>query len=152
MMFLIQFIYAFCATTGFAILFHVPKKEILPAGIVGAVGWLVYMYCNLDGNGVLIGCFMGACVVGLIADIFSRIFKEAATVFIIPGILPLVPGAGMYYTTLYFINGELEMAATRGTETLLMAGSISLGLLVIGAIFKIYYALKGNIRKFRVNG
>ncbi len=93
------------------------------------------------------GCFLAACMVGLLAGIFSRVYKETATVFTIPGIIPLVPGAGMYYTTLYLINGQLEKAATTGTQTLLMAGSISVGLLVVGSFFKVHYRLTGTVKR-----
>lgn len=137
MMILFQFIYAFLATIGFCILFHVPKKKIGWSSLVGAMGWVTYSYSVYDGQSKLLACFFGACIVGLLADILSRVCREAAIVYIIPGIIPLVPGAGMYYTTLYLINGDLSAAASKGTETLLMAGSISVGLLVVGSFLRI---------------
>lgn len=144
----LQFVFGFVSTVGFAILFHVPKKNILMSSFVGGIGWVIFAYCRNDYGSALLGCFLAACVVGTLADIFSRVYKETATVFIIPGIIPLVPGSGMYYTTLYLINGELGKAATTGTETLLMAGSISVGLLVVGSFFRIHYTLKGKFKKF----
>ncbi len=142
-----QFLYGFLATIGFSILFHVPKRHIFLASIIGAIGWVIFAYCRNEYGSALLGCFLASCMVGLLADIFSRVYKETATVYIIPGIIPLVPGAGMYYTTLYLINGELQKAATTGTETLLMAGSISVGLLVIGSFFRMHYTLKGKFKK-----
>jgi len=53
----------------------------------------------------------------------------------------------MYYTTLYLINGDLQMAATTGTETLLMAGSISVGLLVVGSFFRVHYTIKDKFKR-----
>ncbi|QIB70548.1 threonine/serine exporter [Aminipila butyrica] len=150
MTYLWQFIFGLVATVGFAILFHVPKRHIFVASLIGGMGWVVFAYCRSDYGGALLGCFLAACVVGFFAGICSRVFKETATVFTIPGIIPLVPGAGMYYTTLYLISGQLEQAATTGTETLLMAGSISVGLLVVSSFFKIHYTLAGKIKnKFR---
>jgi uncharacterized membrane protein YjjB (DUF3815 family) len=144
---LIQFIFALFSTVGFCILFHVPKKEIICASLVGAVGWLSYVYLSQGGENKLLACFFGACVVGILADILSRVRKEAATIYIIPGILPLVPGSGMYYTTLYLINGDIKASATTGTETLLMAGSISVALLVVGSILRIRYAISSKIQE-----
>ncbi|QHI72506.1 threonine/serine exporter family protein [Aminipila terrae] len=147
MTYFLQFIFGFVSTVGFAILFHVPKRNIFMSSLVGGVGWVVFAYCRNDYGGALLGCFLASCVVGLLAGIFSRVYKETATVYTIPGIIPLVPGAGMYYTTLYLINGELSKAATTGTQTLLMAGSISVGLLVVGSFFKMHYTLTGKFKR-----
>ncbi|MBN7773040.1 threonine/serine exporter family protein [Clostridium aminobutyricum] len=143
----LQFIFGLLATIGFCILFHVPTKKIIGAGFVGAAGWATYMYSIQDGQSKLLACFFGACIVGLFADILSRVCKEAAIIYIIPGIIPLVPGAGMYYTTLYLINGDLSASAAKGTETLLMAGSISVGLLVVGSILRIRHVVSSKFQK-----
>lgn len=131
------FIFAFCSTIGFGILFHVPKKHILSAAFVGAVGWITYTYFTASGSGSVLACFAGSCVVALISDVFSRTFKDAATIFIIPGILPLVPGAGMYHTMLAILEGDVERTASVGTETLLMAGAIAVALLVVASVLKL---------------
>ncbi|HYE69439.1 MAG TPA: threonine/serine exporter family protein [Anaerovoracaceae bacterium] len=131
------FIYAFCSTVGFSILFHVPKKHIATAGFVGALGWLTYTYFIVSGSGSVLACFAGSCIVAIISDVFSRAFKDAATIFIIPGILPLVPGANMYYTMLAILEGNVTETASIGTETLLMAGSIAVALLVVASISKL---------------
>lgn len=132
------FLFAFCSTIGFSILFHVPKKLLPAAGLVGALGWLTYAYFLVQGNSSILACFAGSCVVALISDLFSRFFKDAATIFIIPGILPLVPGAGMYYTMLAILTGNVEETAAKGTETILMAGSIAVALLVVASVIKLF--------------
>lgn len=131
------FIFAFCSTVGFSILFHVPKKHIATAGFVGALGWLTYTYFIVSGSGSVLACFAGSCIVAIISDVFSRAFKDAATIFIIPGILPLVPGANMYYTMLAILEGNVAETASIGTETLLMAGSIAVALLVVASVTKL---------------
>ena len=142
------FLFAFAATLGFCILFHVPKRHIATASLIGALGWVVYYASAAYGNGSAFSCFIAACLVGLLGDICSRVFKEASTVYIIPGILPLVPGAGMYYTMLAIIEGNLEETAATGTETLMMAGAIAVGLLVMGAILRIIVSIKRRIFAF----
>lgn len=131
------FLFAFCSTVGFSILFHVPKKHIASAGLVGGLGWLTYTYFILSGSESILACFAGSCIVAVISDFFSRTFKEAATIFIIPGILPLVPGAGMYYTMLAILEGNVQKTASTGTETILMAGSIAVALLVVASVTKL---------------
>lgn len=107
---------------------------------------MVYVYLRDEQGSAILGCFVAASLVGLFADVFSRVRKEPATVFIIPGIIPLVPGAGMFYTTQYLINGEFTQAAEKGTETLLMAGSISVGLMMMGAFFGMYSVIRHKLK------
>ncbi len=132
------FLFALCSTIGFSILFHVPKKHLVTAGFVGALGWVTYTYFTTSGSGNIMACFAGSFVVALISELFSRAFKDAATIFIIPGILPLVPGAGMYYTMLAILEGDVEKTASVGTETLMMAGAIAVALLVVASILKLF--------------
>lgn len=139
------FLFAFCSTVGFCILFHVPKKHILSASFVGACGWLTYSYFIESGAGNIAACFAGSCVVALFSELFSRAFKDAATIFIIPGILPLVPGANMYYTMLAILEGNSQETAAIGTETLLMAGAIAVALLAVASVIKLISQIGRNL-------
>ena len=139
------FLFAFCSTIGFCILFHVPKKHIFPASFVGACGWLTFTYCIAAGNGSVLGCFAASCTVALLSDLFSRAFRDAATIFIIPGILPLVPGANMYYTMLAILDGDLQKTASIGTETMLMAGAIAVALLMVASVIRLIALLSRKI-------
>lgn len=142
MMYLLHFIYGTIAAVGFSVLFHGPWRHMAYAGFAGGAGWLLYTVAQEYYDSVVIGGFLGAVAVSFLSDIFSRLCKETSTVFIIPGIIPIVPGAGMYYTTLYLITGQLELAADKGIQTLLVAGSISVGLLTVGSFFRMYTKFK----------
>lgn len=135
-----HFLFAIIGTAGFCLLAHVPIKYISLASMVGGFGWAMYKYLLLTGSSNITACFVGACVVAIVSELCSRAGKEATTLFIIPGILPLVPGFGMYNTMLYLLEGDFEMAASKGTETLLMAGSIALAILLIASLTRLFVA------------
>ena len=65
----------------------------------------------------------------------SRLFavreKCPVTVFLISGIFPLVPGAGIYWTAYYIVVNELELAGQRGFQTLKIAVAIVLSILLV---------------------
>ena len=140
------FVFALFATLGFCIIFHVPPKHIPIAALIGSAGWLAYQACQMAIGSSVFSCFLASCAVGLLSDIASRVFKDAATVFIIPGILCLVPGSGMYNTMFALVAGELKDAAAVGSRTLMMAGSIALGLLVVGAVIRIVVSIARRAR------
>lgn len=135
------FILALFATLGFCIIFHVPYRHIPVAAVIGASGWVVYQICMAQDASSVVSCFIASCAVGMLSEIASRIFRDAATVFIIPGILCLVPGSGMYNTMMAIVEGDLKDAAAVGSQTLMLAGSIALGLLVVGAVIRIIVSI-----------
>lgn len=144
---ILQFVLAIFATCGFCIIFRVPLKHIPACVIVGALSWLCFQVCKYYDYSPVMSCFMSSCLAGLLSDIFSRVFKEAATIFIIPGILCLVPGANIYYTMEEILKYDISAAAAIGTTTLLMAGAIAAGLLIIGAFIKVIRSIiKKTIR------
>lgn len=137
----IQILLAVALPLGFAMLFHLPKKHIIPAIIISAGGWAIYLLTFDGGRRVVLACFLGSCMVGLLSGLASRLLKEASTVFIIPGIMTMVPGAGMYFTMLALITGNYESALPLGTKTIFMAGAIALGVMISGGFFKITSAI-----------
>lgn len=141
---LIQFIYALFATCGFCIIFRIPLKKIPICMLVGSLCWVCYQVVIFYGASEVIACFIASCSAGLFSDICSRIFKEASTLFIIPGILCLVPGSKIYYTMAALLEHDIEKAASIGTQTLLMAGAIAVGLLIIGALIKVVRSIIGK--------
>ena len=135
------FVFALFATLGFCIIFHVPARHIPIASAIGGLGWTFYQMCLFFEASTVIACFFAACFVGLLSDLAARFFKDAATVFIIPGILCLVPGSGMYNTMAELVNGNLDAAASTCSQTVAMAGAIALGLLAVGAVTKIIVSI-----------
>ena len=106
MTYVIQFVLAMIATIAFALLFCAPKKELVFCGLSGALGWIVYyILFQLNGNVVL-----ASLVATFILTVFSRtmavVRRNPATVYLLCGIFPLVPGAGIYYTAYYLITKE----------------------------------------------
>lgn len=135
------FLFALFATLGFCIIFHVPARHIPTAAVIGGLGWAIYQLCVMFEVSTLVSGFLASCAVGLSSYFAARIFKDAATIFIIPGILCLVPGSGMYNTMLELVNGNLDAAAAICNDTVMMAGAIALGLLAEGAALKIIISI-----------
>jgi len=129
-----NFIFALLSTVGFAIIFHVPKRAILPASLVGALGWVTYMYAHSLGYSKIIAAFLAAFTVGILGYFCARFLHDALTVFVLPGILPLVPGAGMYYTMLAVVESDYALMLSKAGETMLLAGAIAVGLMLASTL------------------
>ena len=127
----------FVAIAGFAILLETPRKYIFQAGIAGAGGGGVYFFSVQHGLDVVLASFLSALVIALLAHTFARIFKAPVTVFLIAGILPTVPGAGMYRTVYYILLNNRANASYYLIQTLEIAGVIALAIFIVDALFRI---------------
>ena len=117
------------ATISFAVLFSSPKKEVIYCGLTGAVAWSIYYL--LTQNGVHLVLASGIATFGLtiLARCFAVVRKTPVTVYLLTGIFPLVPGAGIYYTAYYLFIGNTQMSGFKGLETLEIAGAIVFGII-----------------------
>ncbi len=115
-------------TLCFAVLFGVPKKHWWFCALDGAVGWAVYSALLLAQPSKVTATLLAALPLAMLARIFAIRRRAPATVFLLCGIFPLVPGAGIYYTAYYFMQGQNELCAATGVETLKVAIALALGM------------------------
>lgn len=124
---LLQTAVAFAATIAFAVIFHTPRRELLFTGLTGAAGWAVYLLAMGLGSGAVGASFLATLALAWLSRVFSFARKAPVTVFLICGIFPLVPGAGIYYTGYNFFMGLDGLALDKGLETIKIAVAIALG-------------------------
>lgn len=121
-------------TFGLTLYFGIERKHIIMA-ILSAVlccgGYEVTALCN---GGLFLSAFVGSALAAAYSDIMAHVLKVPATMMIIVGIVPLVPGARLYYTMLGVISSDLEMAAHQGQSALWLAAGIALGVISVTAI------------------
>ena len=125
---IIQFIVCFFATLSFAVLFSAPKRQLLFCGLTGAAGWMVYLLIMNTNGSLAVANLAASFTLTLMARIFAAVERHPVTVYLLAGIFPLVPGAGIYYTSYYFIMHQMEQFAAKGAETIIIAGSIVFGI------------------------
>ena len=133
--YLTQFVVAVVATISFGITFHVPKRHYLAGGLTGAVGWMVYIFgVELLGMSPAIATLVATLPLTGCARFFSITHKAPVTIFLLPGIFPLVPGAGIYYTAYYFIQGDNALALSNGISTFKVAVALAVGISLVLSI------------------
>lgn len=147
MMVLQNVVWSFIGTVAFSVLFNVQKKYYVYCGITGMIGWMSY-YFLVPYVSVTMATFFATMIVVLVSRIFAVWRKCPITVFLISGILPLVPGLGIYDTAYYFVVGKLGLAAQKGIESLKLAFSIVLGIVFIVSIPKEFF----NVQYWKERG
>ena len=75
-----------------------------------------------------VAAFVAGVLVGISAEITARLRKGPAIVYATMGVIPLVPGYGLYRTMEYMVQTDYMQALAAGMETALVAGAIALSL------------------------
>lgn len=137
---------AFVACIGFGIIFNIRGINLLLAAGCGAVGWLVYLVV-VHYSSEILACFLGGVAVSLYAEIIARPRRTPSTCFMIIGMLPLVPGAGVYYTMKYLVQGDYTAFGAKGLNTLACAGAIALGLMWVISMVRLLLHIQQHKRR-----
>jgi len=83
--------------------------------------------------------------------VLARLTKSPTTIYLAVALIPLVPGGGIYYTMLYFINGDIDLGISTGIHTLLISGALAVGIIMVSStvnlVRKVMLKSKTKIRK-----
>ena len=133
---LVQFIAALVGTSFFAVLFGVPRKFYFAAGLVGVLGWMVYILMSrYTPMGDFGSTFLAATMVAFLSRYAAIKLKCPSTVFLICGIFPLIPGAGVFWSAYYIASTQLESAIMMGLSSVKLTLAIVLGIIVAANVF-----------------
>ena len=130
---ILQLISAFIAIAAFAVFMSIPRKHIVWCGLLGAGCWLIYLL--LEPIGIIIATFISTIFISLSSHILARILKSPVTVFLIPSIMALVPGAYLYRAAYHFFRGSGSLAVQQLTMTLEIAGAIAAAIFLTDSLF-----------------
>lgn len=130
-------LYAFLGCIGFCFIFRLKKPLfIFLASAIGAAAWAVFVL--MEGAGAEVLRYLTATIVAtVLSEICARALKAPAAIFLIIGIIPLVPGGGLYYAMDQLINGNFARFAQQGLRTAAYAGAIAVGVSMVNSIARI---------------
>ena len=86
------------------------------------------------GLGTAAASLLAVIPLTILTRVFAILQKTPVTVFLLSGIFPLVPGAGIYYTAYYFIQGDNALALSNGISTFKVAVALAVGISLVLSI------------------
>lgn len=131
LIYLYNFFIALACTIGFGVLFNVPRTSIIKSGFAGGIGWVLYNVFNFYTDSTVLSVFVASFAIAILGEVFAIKFRNPSTVYIVPAIVPLVPGYGVYYTMLSFVQNDYESAANHGSESFLVSIAIAGALTIV---------------------
>lgn len=133
---LLKMLLAFSTALFTGITLRTPPATWLFVGLTGMLAWLgnatILRYHIPD----LVAAVTGALIVGLMAEILARIQKQPVTVYIVSGIIPLVPGVTTYNAMLAFLEKNYMTGLILGFKAFLIATYLAAGLAIVPIIVR----------------
>lgn len=149
--YVLPFFFSVMACLGFGLMFNIRDWKVMTVACIGGgIAWVVYLLCAPTGSPMFQN-LMGSIAAAIYSEIMARVFKTPVTVFLTIGVVPLVPGAGIYFTMKYCIQGNMGMFIQKGVTTFGVAGAIAVGVSLVGSAVRIYSATKNGKRQIKEN-
>lgn len=130
----VQVVAAGVAACLYAAAAEVPRRFLPYAALVGAGGWGVFLALSSAGMSLVPATAVAALVIGGAGTILARNQRTHAFLYIVPGVMPLVPGLTLYQGMLYLFNGSNAAVSTllhALTVGLTIAAGVTLGELIV---------------------
>ena len=140
--FAVQCLLCFVGCIGFCILFNIHGLGVLISSLGATLVWCIF--CITEGlteSGIM-GYFWGAVAASSYAEIMARIRKFPAITYLVISIFPLIPGAGVYYTMNYAVQGDMVRFSSQGMYTAAIAGIMAVGILLVSTLVRVHHQWK----------
>ena len=129
-------VFAFIATYCFGILFNIKTRKLVFTSLAGSIGWSTFLISQRFGSGETMAYFFSAVTLSIFSEVCARYLKTPVTSILICGLIPLVPGGGMYYTMYNVIEKNPIASFSRGIATLSAAGALAMGIVFVTSMVK----------------
>lgn len=134
---LIQIFTGFLGSLGFGILFHIRGRNLLIASLGGLISWTVFLFLQPLFPGDATRYFLSSAAVTIYAEVFARVMKTPTTTFLVPSLIPLIPGGALYYTMNYALNEQWPVFAAKAVYTLELALALALGIIAVTTLTQV---------------
>lgn len=146
----IQILMGYLGSVGFNILFNIRGRKLFIASLGGLISWTVFLLLEPLFPGEAIRYFFAAAAVTVYGEVFARIEKTPTTTFLVPSVIPLIPGGSLYYTMNFALNKQWAAFSHRGFYTLQLALSLAVGIIAVTTLTRLITALQKRLRNAAV--
>ncbi|TDL33101.1 threonine/serine exporter [Jeotgalibacillus sp. S-D1] len=127
---LVQLVTSFIAAASFGIIFNAPKESLIKCGFVGMLGWTVYYLMEAQGIDEVPSTVAAAFLIAVVSQVYAKVYKAPIIIYIVAGIIPLVPGGMAYNSMRNFVTNDYNMAITLAAKAFMISGSIAMGIVL----------------------
>lgn len=142
----IQILMGYLGSLGFNILFNIRGRKLFIASLGGFISWTVFLLLEPLLPGEPIRYFLAATAITIYGEVFARIEKTPTTTFLVPSVIPLIPGGSLYYTMNYALNEQWDAFTDKAFYTLQLALALALGIITVTTAVRLLTVLARKMR------
>ena len=100
----------------------------------GGIGWFLYSIIFYRWESIFISNMAASVFATLYSESMARYKKAPVVVFLLPCLIPLVPGGGLYYTMSYAVLKEMQQCRSFLSDTAEAAIGIAAGVIMASVL------------------
>jgi len=131
----VQIAAAGVASALYAIATAVPRPFLVWAALTGALGWAIVLVLGHNGVSLVVSSAIAAVAVGVLAQLVASWHTTHPYLFVVPGIMPLVPGLTVFEGMLALVEGRPGAAG-------LLLQALAIGLAIAAGVTMGYLLLR----------
>lgn len=139
-----QVIFACISAGAFAALFHISPRHLPLAALGGLLSWAAYLLLGNLVPDLFYRILLVSILTAAYAEIVARVRKAPATLFLLPALIPLVPGSYVYYMMLSLVMSHPQDAREYLLLTTKWAIGLAAGISLVAAAEQILYRREGS--------
>lgn len=128
-------------TLGYNILFNIRGVKLALATLGGLLCCMVFFALEPLFPGESIRYCLTAAVVTAYGEILARVQKTPTTTFLVPSIVPLIPGSALYYTMNYALNEQWSEFGQQAFYTLQLTFALAAGIIAMTTVVRLISVL-----------
>lgn len=137
----LQIVMGTLGTFGFNILFNIRGRKLVFATLGGFISWSVFLALEPLLASEALRYLLSAAVITVYGEVLARLEKTPTTTFLVPSIIPLIPGSALYYTMNYALGEQWSKFAEQAFYTLQLALSLAVGIIAVTTAVRLVTAL-----------
>lgn len=132
-------------SVGFALFFHIPYKRLVLIVPVTAISYACLILINHFTGNSFAATLVAAAVASVFAETFARVYRCPTTIYLIPSVLPLIPGGQLYNAMYHLVRLNGDMAWSFGLQAILLFVALGVGLSAVSVFFQIILPVKNKV-------
>ena len=147
--FIIRLLSVTIGTVAFAMLFGVRPKHLLPVAFGSAMTMALYALIEFYGFSLFTAAFVSTIVAAVYSEICARVGRAPAIVYLVPCLLPTIPGGSLYRAMSAFLGKNYQSGLEYLLTTLKISIGIAGGIVTVSLLVKIVMSVLDMIRSRR---
>lgn len=144
--FVMPCLYSLIASAAFGVQFNIKLRHMITAAIGATITQLIFVSYELSGTSEMLCYFFSAAAVSVYSELMARRLHVPVNMYLVIGVIPLVPGGYMYNTMITLVGGDVHAFLPQFANAVGIAGSIAMGVFVVSAFIRLVRVIYFTVR------